>query len=117
MAKWIPLSPKGKGKKAARELKTGKRFCNNGEPKRDSKGKHLKVTVKGKAYRAGYLDAREDIGKARKTIRNRKSIRRRKSSNSKIIKGVYNNRGRVNENLVDDLHGPVVYIDPDFDFR
>jgi len=72
MSKFIPLSPSRKGKKAAHELKTGKRFCNNGEPKRDSKGKQLKVTAKGKAYRAGYLDAREDIGKAAKRVRKRK---------------------------------------------
>ena len=64
MGKWIPLSPKRKGRKAAHELKTGKRFCNDGEPKKGKNGQQLKVSKTGRAYRAGYLDAREDIGKA-----------------------------------------------------
>lgn len=72
MGKFVLLSPSKKGKKAAHELKTGKRFCNDGEPKRGNNGQQLKVTAKGKAYRAGYLDAREDIGKAAKKARKRK---------------------------------------------
>ena len=72
MSKFIFLSPKRKGKKAAHELKTGKRFCNNGEPKRGKNGQQLKVSKSGRAYRAGYLDAREDIGKAAKKARKRK---------------------------------------------
>ena len=72
MGKWIPLSPKQKGRKAATELKTGKRFCNDGEPKKGKNGQHLRVTKEGKAYRAGYLDAREDIGKAAAAVRGKK---------------------------------------------
>lgn len=72
MGKWIPLSPKKKGEKAAKELRTGKRYCNDGEPKRGKNGQHLKVTKSGRAYRSGYLDAREDIGKAAASVRNKK---------------------------------------------
>ena len=64
MGKWVPLSPAKKGKKAAHELKTGKRFCNDGEPKKGGNGQQLKVTKVGRAYRHGYLDARKDIGRA-----------------------------------------------------
>lgn len=66
MGKYVPLSPKGKGKKAVRELKTGKRFCNDGEPKMGGNHQQLKVTKVGRAYRHGYLDARKDIGRAYK---------------------------------------------------
>ena len=69
MGKWIPLSPKQKGHKAAKELKTGKRYCNDGEPKKGKNGQHLSVTKAGRAYRAGYLDARKDIGRAAKAVR------------------------------------------------
>ena len=72
MGKWIPLSPKRKGKKADYELKTGKRYCNDGEPKKGKNGQHLKVSKEGRAYRAGYLDAREDIGRAANAISKRK---------------------------------------------
>lgn len=71
MGKWIPLSPKRKGRKAAYELKTGKRYCNDGEPKKGKNGRHLKVSKTGRAYRAGYLDAREDIAKAANANRRR----------------------------------------------
>ena len=64
MGKWVPLSPARKGKKAAHELKTGKRFCNDGEPKKGGNGQQLKVSKVGRAYRHGYLDARKDIGRA-----------------------------------------------------
>ena len=73
MGKWIPLSPKEKGQKAAKELKTGKRYCNDGEPKKGRNGQHLKVTKEGKAYRAGYMDARKDIGKAAAAVRGKRN--------------------------------------------
>ena len=69
MGKFVQLSPKRKAKKAAYELKTGKRFCNDGEPKRGKNGQHLKVSKEGAAYRSGYLDARKDIGKAASSVR------------------------------------------------
>lgn len=69
MAKFTRLSPKRKGRKAAYELRTGKRFTNNGEVKRGSNGKQLSVTKLGRAYRAGYLDARKDIGQAVQAVK------------------------------------------------
>lgn len=71
MGKYIPLSPKQKGQKAAQELRTGKRVCNDGEPKKGNNGQQLRVTKTGRAYRSGYLDARKDIGRAVKAVRNK----------------------------------------------
>lgn len=102
------LSPSEKGKKAAHELKTGKRVTNMNEPKRGRNGQQLKVTKQGRAYRHGYLDARKDIGQAAKAVRSKKKRH--------ITKGAYNSRGKVNEALIDDLRGPVVFFDPDFEF-
>lgn len=72
MKNFVTLSPKRKGKKAAYELKQGKRYCNDGTPKRGKDGKQLRLTKVGKAYRAGYLDARKDIGSAFKARQRRK---------------------------------------------
>ena len=109
MASFVRLSPKRKGKKAAYELRTGKRFTNSSQPKRGKNGKQLTLTKAGRAYRAGYLDARKDIGYAAQARRKKKRVKSPK-------RGAYNRFGRVNENLVDDLHGPVVFFDGDFDF-
>lgn len=76
MAKFFRLSPSRKGKKAAYELRTGKRFANNGKPKRGKNGKQLTVSKTGRAYRAGYLDARKDIGLAAKFVRKLKKKRK-----------------------------------------
>ena len=72
MAKFVRLSPKRKGKKAALELRTGKRFTNGKQPKRGKNGKQLTLTKTGRAYRAGYLDARKDIGQAAKAVRRKR---------------------------------------------
>ena len=63
MGKYIRLSPKRKRRKAGFELKTGKRYCNDGEPKRGKNGQQLRVTKTGRAYRSGYLDAFKDMNK------------------------------------------------------
>ena len=107
MPKFVRLSPKSKGRKAAYELRTGKRYTNNRKPKRGKNGKHLTVSKAGRAYRAGYLDARKDIGIATQFKRKKKRVKQPK-------RGAYNRFGRVNENLVDDLYGPVVFVDRDF---
>ncbi len=65
------LTPKQKGQKVAQELRTGKRITNDGLPKMGKNGRQLSVTRLGRAYRAGYLDAREDIGKAVSFLRNK----------------------------------------------
>lgn len=72
MARFVRLSPKRKGKKAAHELRTGKRFTNSGQPKRGKNGKQLTVSKAGRAYRAGYMDARKDIGQAAKVARRKR---------------------------------------------
>ena len=54
------LNPAEKGDKYAKELRTGKRFTNDGKPKKGKNGQQLKVTKNGRAYRGGYLDARND---------------------------------------------------------
>ncbi len=63
------LNPAEKGKKAAKELKTGKRYTNDGTPKRGRNGQPLKVTKAGKAWRSGYLSARKDNAEAYKAKR------------------------------------------------
>ena len=63
------LNPAEKGQKAAKELRTGKRYTNDGAPKRGRNGQQLKVTKEGKAYRGGYLNARKDNAQAYKAKR------------------------------------------------
>ena len=60
------LNPARKAKKFAGELKRGKRYTNEGKPKRDSKGNHMTLTKEQRAYRGGYLDARKDNARAYK---------------------------------------------------
>lgn len=50
----------------------------------------------------------------------RKKKRRKSRSGKKLPAGAYNSRGRINENLVDDRHGAVVFFagnDFDYDSR
>ncbi len=63
------LNPAEKAKKAVKELKTGKRYTNDGQPKRGRNGQQLKVTKEGKAWRSGYLNARKDNANAYKAKR------------------------------------------------
>lgn len=64
------LTPSEKGFKFAREIKTGERLTNAGQPKLDENGKPIKIGKKttrdlqARAYRAGYLDAQKDSAKA-----------------------------------------------------
>ena len=59
----VLLNPSEKAGKFANELKTGIRKTNNGEYKADKNG-DVGLSVQGRAYRAGYLDARKDNAKA-----------------------------------------------------
>ena len=72
------LNPAEKGKKAAKELRTGKRYTNDGEPKRGRNGQQLKLTKEGKAYRGGYLNARKDNANAYNSKRRRSKSYKRK---------------------------------------
>lgn len=58
------LNPSAKAAKYAKELKTGERFTNSGEQKKDDNGNVMKLTKKEqRAYRSGYLDAQKDNAK------------------------------------------------------
>ena len=61
------------------------------------------------AYKQGIKKGR----KGGKVWYSRKKPKKKKIQTPK--KGVYNMSGRVNENRVDDLHGPVVFWDGNFD--
>lgn len=49
----VLLTPHGRYKKAVIELKTGKRFTNDGSVKKDRNGNDMKLTPCQRAYRAG----------------------------------------------------------------
>ena len=59
------LDPAGKGAKYAHELKTKRRYTNEGRVKvNPNTGEVQKLTKAQRSYRAGYLDARKDNAKA-----------------------------------------------------
>lgn len=60
------LNPAEKASKYADELRNGIRYTNDNRYKADKNGVVMKVTKEGRAYRAGYLDARKDSAKAYK---------------------------------------------------
>lgn len=66
------LNPAEKGEKYAKELRTGKKYTNDGAVKKDNKGKVIKLGKKERAYRGGYMDARKDNAKAYKSKRSKK---------------------------------------------
>lgn len=57
------LNPSEKGKKFAKELKTGFKRTNSGKYKLDKKKKGIKLTDTEKAFRSGYLSAQKDNAK------------------------------------------------------
>ena len=59
------LNPSEKAAKYAGELRTGIRKTNDGKYKPDKNG-DVGLSKEGRAYRAGYLDARKDSAKAYK---------------------------------------------------
>ncbi len=60
----VVLTPAGKGAKYAAELKSGKRYTNAGQTKVGENGKPLGLSKAQRAYRGGYLKARQDNAKA-----------------------------------------------------
>lgn len=54
------LNPTEKGKKYAKELKEKKCYTNDLVPKKSENGRVRSLTKEQKAYRHGYLDARQD---------------------------------------------------------
>ncbi len=63
------LTPREKGKKYAHELGSNHAFTNLGEVKTDESGNPKNLTKEQRAYRAGYLDSRKDIGKAAQAVK------------------------------------------------
>jgi hypothetical protein len=60
------LNPSEKGGKYAHEMKTGIAQTNLGEVKLNKKGQPKKLSLKQKAFRAGYLSAQKDSANAYK---------------------------------------------------
>jgi len=68
------LNPNEKGRKAAYELKHGIKYTNAGQPKVNKLGEIIVLNKTERAYRAGYLAARKDSGKAYKAKQRRNGI-------------------------------------------
>lgn len=68
----VLLNPAEKGRKAALELKRGVKMTNAGKFKLDENKKGIKLTDKERAFRAGYLAARNDSAKAFKARQKKK---------------------------------------------
>lgn len=68
----VLLNPAQKGRKYAAELKHGKALTNSLQRKKNKDGSQKKLSVKQKAYRAGYLDARKDNAKCFKAIKKKR---------------------------------------------
>ena len=56
----VLLNPALKGRKYSAEMKKNVRYTNDGKLKVYENGKPMRLTKQGKAYRAGYLQARKD---------------------------------------------------------
>lgn len=57
------LTPYGKGKKFAEEIRLGVKFTNKGEPKFNDDGSPMILSKVEQSYRAGYLAAKNDSAK------------------------------------------------------
>ena len=62
-----------------------------------------------KGYWKGFFIGR----KSKKKKRNNTRRKRKNYLPKKIEKGTYTSRGRINDNLIDDLNGPVVILSDD----
>ena len=56
----VLLNPALKARKYAIEMKRNVRYCNDGTLKVNRYGYPIRLSQKGKSYRAGYLQARKD---------------------------------------------------------
>lgn len=66
------LTPAEKGKKYAIELRHNQKITNSGVRKKGKNGKKITLSKQAKAYRSGYLQARQDNAKCFKAKRRRK---------------------------------------------
>ena len=77
------------------------------------KRKNISDQKSKESFDAGFKKGRQGLGVG---AINRK-YRKRKNKKKNPPAGVYNSRGRINENRVDDRHGPVVFFaGNDFDY-
>ncbi len=77
------------------------------------KSKNIKDEKAKQSFLRGFLSGRKgrSTGAINKTHDNKRKFK------NKVSPGAYNSRGRINENLVDDRHGPVVFFaGNDFDY-
>ena len=66
------LNPAEKGRKCAAELKAGIHATNNGKVKKDKYGNPIPLTKTQKAWRFGYLSARQDSADCYKASKGKK---------------------------------------------
>ena len=66
------LTPAEKGRKYSAELRHNKRLTNSYTRKRGKNGKQLTLSKQARAYRSGYLQARQDNAKCYKAKRRSK---------------------------------------------
>ena len=77
------------------------------------KPKNIKDDNAKQSFLRGFLAGR----KGRSTGPINKTINKKRTPKKELSPGAYNSRGRINENLVDDRHGPVVFFaGNDFDY-
>ena len=78
-----------------------------------AQAKNIKDEKAKQSFLRGFLSGRKgrSTGAINKTLDNKRKFK------NKVSPGAYNSRGRINENLVDDRHGPVVFFaGNDFDY-
>jgi len=93
------FNPAKRSKKFAQELHTGA-----------ERSTGVSLTKRQKAFRAGYMQSRTDET-GMYNYKKIKSIHSKKFDKAIPKNGAYNSFGRVEENQVDDLSGPVVFWD------
>lgn len=79
----VLLNPAERGKKYSIELKHNTALTNSARRKKDDKGNILHLSDKQRAFRAGYLSARNDNAKAYKSSLKKKKIELKKKMISK----------------------------------
>ena len=74
------LNPSERAKKFAHELKTGNRVTTLNNPKVDKNGEVMKLTDKQRAFRSGYLAAKQDAADAYNAKHNPKRLKEVKAA-------------------------------------
>ena len=77
----VLLNPSERASKYAKEIKEKKAYTNDLQPKKDEKGKQIKLNKEQLAFRAGYLEHAKDSNHA---FKYRNPNYKRKTKNLKI---------------------------------